>query len=137
MSKTYSQDCPVARTLDVVGDRWTLLILRDLFMGVSRFSEFQERSPGLPPKVLSSRLKELKDRGFVDRRIYNLHPLRAEYLLTEQGRTLLPIILAIGRWGLEHKFEGEPEVRDRVARAVYEAIPESRTMMDEAGMCNG
>ena len=127
----------MARTLDVIGDRWTLLILRDLFMGVSRFGEFQERSPGLPPKLLSARLKSLKDQGFVDRRIYSLHPLRAEYLLTDMGRTLLPIILEIGRWGFEYGFEGETEVRNRVAEVVYNAIPESRPMIEEGGFVSG
>lgn len=127
----------MARTLDIVGDRWTLLILRDLFTGVSRFGEFLERSPGLPPKILSARLRTLKGQGFVDRRIYSLHPLRAEYILTDKGRSLLPIILEIGRWGFEHGFEGETELRNRVAEAVYKAIPESRAMIEEGGFVSG
>jgi DNA-binding HxlR family transcriptional regulator len=137
MNKTYGQECPVARTLDLIGDRWTLLIFRDMFMGATRFGEFLEMSPGLPPRLLSSRLKYLKDEGFVDRRIYNLHPLRAEYLLTEKGRSVLPIILEIGKWGFLNTFEHDRDVRDRVAGSVYEAIPESREMMEEAGIFNG
>jgi DNA-binding HxlR family transcriptional regulator len=137
MSKKYAQDCPIARTLDVVGDRWTLILLRDMFMGATRFGEFLERSSGLPPRILSSRLKQLKEQGFVDRRIYNLHPLRAEYLLTDKGRSLLPIILAMGKWGFENAYTDDPQVRDEYARAVYEAIPESRAMMEEAGIFNG
>jgi DNA-binding HxlR family transcriptional regulator len=137
MNKKYAQDCPVARTLDLIGDRWTLLILRDMFMGATRFGEFLEKSPGLPPRLLSSRLKYLKDEGLVDRRIYNLHPLRAEYLLTEKGRSVLPIILEIGKWGFLNTFEHDREVRDRVAGSVFEAIPESREMMEKAGIFNG
>ena len=137
MGRQYAQDCPVARTLDVIGDRWTLLILRDLFMGTSRFGEFLERSPGLPPKILSARLRTLKDQGFVDRRIYSLHPLRAEYLLTDKGRSLLPIVLEIGNWGLKYGFEGETEVRNRIAEMVYNAIPESRPMIEEGGFISG
>jgi DNA-binding HxlR family transcriptional regulator len=127
----------VARTLDLVGDRWTLLILRDMFMGNSRFGEFLERSPGLPPRLLSARLKHLKDAGLADRRIYNLHPLRAEYLLTDKGRSLLPVILALGRWGLENEFPDEPGLRKQLAGQVFEAIPESREMIREAGILGG
>lgn len=137
MNRTYAQDCPVARTLDVIGDRWTLLILRDMFMGVSRFTELLERSSGLPPRVLSSRLRALKDQGLVDRRIYSLHPLRAEYLLTEKGRSLLPVILAMGRWGFEHGFEGQAELKKAVAGGIYTRFPEARPMIEEAGILDG
>ena len=129
--RRYSQDCPIARTLDVVGDRWTLLILRDMFMGSSKFSEFREHS-SIPPKVLSARLKQLMEDGVVERVVYSEHPLRAEYRPSEHGKTLLPLILAIGKWGLEYTF---PDVnqRDQIASAIYEQIPESRPIMEEAG----
>jgi DNA-binding HxlR family transcriptional regulator len=130
--RKYSQDCPIALTLDLVGDRWTLLILRDMFMGNSKFSEFRERS-GIPPKVLSARLKWLMENGFIEREVYSEHPLRAEYRPTERGRSLLPVLLAIGRWGLENTFE-DLEQRDRVARAIYDQIPESRPIIEEAGI---
>lgn len=120
----YSQNCPVARTLDVIGDRWTLLIVRDMFMGKTRFGEFLASSKGLPPKVLSTRLKKLMEHGLVERNIYSEHPLRAEYRLTERGRSLLPIIKAIGQWGFDNMFEGEDELRDHVYEIVTTAIPE-------------
>jgi DNA-binding HxlR family transcriptional regulator len=129
--RRYSQDCPIARTLDIVGDRWTLLIVRDMFMGSSRFSEFRERS-GIPPKVLSARLKLLMEEGMIEREVYNEHPLRAEYRLTERGRSLLPIILAIGKWGLENEFD-DPRLRDAIAAVIHEKIPESREQLEEAG----
>ncbi len=130
--RKYSQDCPIAMTLDLIGDRWTLLILRDMFMGSSRFSEFREHS-SIPPKVLSARLKWLMENDLIEREVYSEHPLRAEYRPTERGRSLLPIILAIGRWGLENTFD-DLEQRDRIARAIYERIPESRPIMEEAGI---
>ncbi len=131
--RRYSQDCPIARTLDIVGDRWTLLILRDMFMGSSKFGEFRERS-SIPPRVLSARLKLLMGESLVERVVYSEHPLRAEYRLTEHGRSLLPVILAIGRWGLNNAYE-QPELdkRDRVAALIYDQIPQSRPMMEEDG----
>lgn len=123
-TKPYDQACPIARTLDIIGDRWTLLIIRDLFVGVTRFNQFLESSQGLPPKVLSTRLKKLQDNGVIERRIYSEHPLRAEYHLTDYGRTLFPVIKAIGTWGFEHMFEGEEELRDHVYEIVTTAVPE-------------
>jgi DNA-binding HxlR family transcriptional regulator len=102
MTRSYDQFCPVARTLDIIGDRWTLLILRDLFFDAARFSDFLERSPGLPTKVLSDRLKRLEEQGLVRREIYSEHPLRAEYRLTERGRSLHPVLASLAHWGIEH-----------------------------------
>lgn len=126
MAKTrpYDQNCPVARTLDVIGDRWTLLIIRDLFMGKTRFNQLLESSEGMPPKILSSRLKKLEGHGVIERHIYSEHPLRAEYRLTVLGESLFPVVKAIGQWGFEHMFNGEEELRDRVYEAVTSAVPE-------------
>jgi DNA-binding HxlR family transcriptional regulator len=129
--RKYEQACPIARTLDIIGDRWTLLILRDLFMGSTKFVEIRTSCSGIPPKVLSARLKMLIDEGLIQRSVYSEHPLRAEYLLTERGRSLLPVMLAIGRWGLMHMFEDETKLRDAVARAIYEQWPEAREELSE------
>lgn len=129
MTKKYDQICPVARTLDIVGDRWTLLIVRDMIMGLSRFSEFLEQSPGLPPKLLSDRLKRLVDHGLVERSVYSQHPLRAEYRLTDRGESLRPIIEAITAWGYLNCFQDEPEARAEIERVAAEtgiALPASR-----------
>lgn len=123
-TKPYNQACPIARTLDIIGDRWTLLIIRDLFVGVTRFNQFLESSQGLPPKVLSTRLKKLLEAGLIERHVYSEHPLRAEYQLTNLGRTLFPVVKAIGQWGFEHMFEGEEELRDQVYQIVTTAVPE-------------
>jgi DNA-binding HxlR family transcriptional regulator len=94
--------CPVARTLDIVGERWTLLIIRDLLTGTMRFQDFQERLPGMAPNVLSDRLKTLTAHGLIRRNFYSEHPPRADYTLTDEGRELGVIVLALGRWGMRH-----------------------------------
>jgi DNA-binding HxlR family transcriptional regulator len=118
MPRLYAQPCPIARTLDIIGDRWTLLIVRDLFMGKTRFNQFLESSAGLPPKVLSDRLKKLEEHGLVKRAVYSQHPLRAEYRLTDEGRTLGPVLEAMLRWGLEHCYDEEPEAREKIIRSI-------------------
>ncbi len=118
MAKPYNQVCSIARTLDIVGDRWTMLIVRDLFMGRTRFNQFLETSPGLPSKLLSGRLKRLEEHGLIERVVYSQHPLRAEYHLTEEGRSLAPVLDAIARWGLDHCFDDEPEARAAVVERI-------------------
>lgn len=100
MAKRYGMDCPVARTLDSVGERWTLLILRDLFMhGARRYQDFAESLAGVAPTTLAARLKSLEADGIVERRFYSDHPPRAEYLLTPKGRGLGPVLRAMRDWG--------------------------------------
>lgn len=101
MARSYEQKgCPVARTLDVIGERWTILILRDLFLkGPRRFQDLQESLAGVAPNTLSARLKDLEARGIVARRLYSEHPPRLEYQLTEKGRTLGPVMKALREWG--------------------------------------
>lgn len=100
MESRYDLNCPVARTLDVIGERWTILILRDLFKhGPQRFQDLERSLTGVSPNTLSARLKALTDRGIIDRRLYEEHPPRAEYFLTDKGRTLGPILKALYEWG--------------------------------------
>lgn len=92
--------CPVRRTLDVIGDAWTVLILRDLFVqGARRYQDFLTSLDGISPNTLSSRLKRLEENGIVERRFYSEHPPRAEYRLTDQGQSLGPIMIALRDWG--------------------------------------
>lgn len=91
--------CPIARTLDIVGEWWTLVIVRDALVGARRFDEF--RRSGIADNILSARLDLLVREGIFDRREYQEHPPRYEYLLTEKGRDLLPVILALARWGMK------------------------------------
>jgi DNA-binding HxlR family transcriptional regulator len=101
MAKSYQiEDCPVARTLDVVGERWTLLLLRDLLLhGPRRFQDFQTSLPGVAPNTLSVRLKSMEDNGLVRRELYSERPPRLEYVLTDKGRSLGPVVKAMRDWG--------------------------------------
>lgn len=104
------QNCSIARALEIVGERWTLLILRDAFLGTTRFDAFHERL-GVARNVLQSRLVLLVDEGILERRAYQDRPPRFEYVLTEAGRDLLPVMLALLRWGDRHRApEGPPTV---------------------------
>jgi DNA-binding HxlR family transcriptional regulator len=114
MSRRYNQLCPIASTLDIIGDRWTMLILRDLFLGASRFNQFLQNSPGLPSKLLSDRLKKLEAHALIERAVYSQHPLRAEYRLTAEGASLQPVLYTIAVWGLDHVFEGDEATRAAV-----------------------
>ncbi len=89
----------VERTLDVVGGKWTVQILRDLFEGTRRFGQLQQSLGGVSPKMLIARLRELEERGLVTRRLYPEIPPRVEYSLTEDGKTLRPIVDAMAHWG--------------------------------------
>ncbi|MGH2460000.1 MAG: winged helix-turn-helix transcriptional regulator [Chloroflexota bacterium] len=91
--------CPVARAARLLGDTWSLLILRDLAHGPRRFSEL-EQSTGISPRVLSGRLKELDRQGILTRRIFAAVPPRVEYRLTEKGEAALPLIEALRQYGL-------------------------------------
>lgn len=98
---TYS--CPVARTANILGMPWTALLLRDLLLkGVCRYQEMLESLKGIAPNTLSERLKMLESNGIVERRFYEQHPPRAEYVLTPKGRELGPIIRAMADWGQKH-----------------------------------
>ena len=100
--KSYaSMNCSLAQTLDVIGERWTLLILRDAFFGAKRFGQF-ESSLGIAKNILSARLNRLVDEGILEKRISeeNAHP---EYTLTPAGLELQPILLAMTHWGDKHR----------------------------------
>jgi DNA-binding HxlR family transcriptional regulator len=100
MARKYDMKCPVARTLDVIGERWTILILRDLIrQGPRRFQDFEQSLKGLTPAVLSARLKELEAYGVIESRLYSERPPRPEYRLTEKGLELRPVLLAMKDWG--------------------------------------
>ena len=103
MSVAYDPRCPVARTLEIVGERWTILILRDLVRhGPRKFHDLEVSLAGISPNTLSARLKTLEDGGIIERQFYNEHPPRAEYVLTEKGRELRPVLRALRQWGEKH-----------------------------------
>ena len=97
--KNLRSDCPVAGTLDIIGDRWTLLVVRDLLKGKKRYGEFLESGEKIPTNILASRLKTLESAGLIEKIWYNERPPRAEYRLTESGQELGQIVLAMLAWG--------------------------------------
>jgi DNA-binding HxlR family transcriptional regulator len=100
MANAYGQDCPVAHALDVVGEKWSLLILRDLFRkGPLRFQTLATGLPGVAPNTLSARLKTLEAQGVIATRLYENHPPRYEYYLTDKGKALGPVLKALYNWG--------------------------------------
>lgn len=92
------QPCSLARSLAIIGDNWTLLVLRDCFLGVRRFDDFQQRL-GVTRHVLSDRLRKLADGGVLEKVAYQERPLRHEYRLTTMGRDLYPVIAHLAQWG--------------------------------------
>ena len=97
--------CPVDRGLMRVGDRWSILVLRDIERGLTRYDQMRT-SLGIAPNILSRRLSALTEAGLIEKRRYSERPPRDEYLLTEAGRDFLPILAAIGAWGRKHNGAG-------------------------------
>ncbi len=95
------KNCPVERTVNVIGGKWTLLILRDLFDGTKRFGELRASLTGISPKTLTEKLRILEQDGIIERKIYPEVPPRVEYSLTKRGQTLETIIEAMREWGTQ------------------------------------
>ena len=124
LPRTYSeQTCSIARALEVVGERWTLLILRDAFLGVRRFDDFQARLE-ISRTVLTRRLGDLVDVGLLRREPYQQRPLRYDYLLTERALELWPALVGLGQWGARHVTpDGVPrEFVHQACGTVVEAV---------------
>src|SRR5581483_6905736 len=115
--RSYNQYCSVARALDVVGERWTLLIVRDLLLGPRRYKDLLESLPGIGTNLLADRLKELEHEGIVRRTVLPPPAGSTVYELTETGQELEPVIAAMGRWGA--RFLGAPRSADRFPTSAY------------------
>ena len=94
--------CPITSLLDIVGDKWTLLVIRDLFLGKRRYVEFLGSKEKMPTNILAERLKRIEEFGLVTKSPYQTNPLRFEYALTEKGEALEPILNEMARWGLHY-----------------------------------
>ncbi|NEA93978.1 helix-turn-helix transcriptional regulator [Actinospica acidiphila] len=102
LGKDYAtQECSIASALEVIGERWTLLVIRDAFYGVRRYNDFLVHL-GIPRAVLASRLQALTAQGILEKRRYQESPPRDEYVLTDRGIALWPTLRALGLWGREH-----------------------------------
>lgn len=98
--KPRRSDCPIASTLDVVGDKWTLLLIRDIgLFGKHRNKDFQNAGESIPSNILANRLKQLVEQGLVEKRRYQERPPRYEYHLAKPGNELLPVIKSMAKWG--------------------------------------
>jgi DNA-binding HxlR family transcriptional regulator len=130
--------CPVARSTAIIGDRWTMLIIRELFAGGARFDEIQAQT-GTTAQMLAARLKRLEAEGMIERHVYSRRPLRHEYLLTRMGREFYPIILALRAWGetwckgadeppavrMTHRKCGTEVALDGLCSTCHEIVPAS------------
>jgi DNA-binding HxlR family transcriptional regulator len=114
------RECSVARTLEVVGEKWTLLALRELMLGVHRFDEIVGYT-GAPRDILTTRLRKLEDNGLIERRLYQERPPRFDYHLTALGRTLVPVVMMLREWGNEHLAgeAGPPLVFEHTCGSVF------------------
>jgi DNA-binding HxlR family transcriptional regulator len=101
-----TQYCSVASTLEIIGERWTILILRDVFLGIRRFEDLQ-RDLGVARNILQARLERLVEHGVLVKRPYQERPLRHEYRLTEKGADLWPVLVALLQWGDRYALSGE------------------------------
>ncbi len=114
MSKKYNLPCNIAGTLDLIGDRWTLLIIRELLSGTTKFTEIKQSLEGIASNILSDRLQALEEADIIASRLYSKHPPRFEYELTEKGKELRHVLNALAIWGNRH-------LENKYARVVHEA----------------
>jgi len=126
LKRDYDQVCSIARTLEVLGERWTLLVIRDVFNGRRRFDQIQENL-GVARNVLTSRLARLLGEGILEKRRYQDHPPRHEYFLTEKGLELWPVLISVMHWGDRHLAEAGPPMLIRHKRC--------DGLVDERGLC--
>lgn len=99
------ETCPIARSLSVLGDAWSMLILRDAHAGLTRFDQFR-KSLSIAPTILTRRLISLTNEGLLEKSLYQERPAREEYLLTQAGRDFLPVLFMIGAWGRQYRGDG-------------------------------
>jgi DNA-binding HxlR family transcriptional regulator/putative sterol carrier protein len=129
--RSYNQYCAVARALDIVGERWTLLIVRELLTGPKRFKDLLEGLPGIGTNLLTARLKNLEEHGVVHRATLPPPAASKVYELTELGRSLESVITALGRWGLE--FLGTPNQEQEI-RPAWAVVAMRSALKQEAAL---
>ncbi len=111
-TKEFRSKCPVASSLDILGDKWTLVVIRDLFKGKEKFCDFVASPEGIKTNILTDRLKWLEENEIIRKKAYQEKPTRYLYVLTEKGRDLRPVLQAIALWGETH-IEGTLKVVSR------------------------
>lgn len=101
-SPSSRSECPIATTLDCIGDSWSLVIVRDMTTGKTRYGEFLDSPEGITTNILANRLNQLETLGLISKAPYQTNPVRNEYTLTDSGRDLIPVLQAMCRWGNKH-----------------------------------
>jgi DNA-binding HxlR family transcriptional regulator len=130
-ARCYDDPCGIARALDVVGDRWALLVVRELIFGPKRFLQLRGGLHGVSPNVLSQRLRDLEDAGLVRRDVLEPPASVAVYELTPRGRALEPVLLELGRWGSQEPVPDDPEL------SVSALLLALKTVFDPAAAADG
>ncbi|HVF12265.1 MAG TPA: winged helix-turn-helix transcriptional regulator [Actinomycetota bacterium] len=123
MAKFYKQYCPVAKSLDVIGDRWTLLIVRDLLRGKQRFKDLQASLSGIAPNLLSDRLKKLEEAGLIVRQMFRQLPPRVEYDLTDKGRSLETVLHSLAQFGMINMMDKPTRGEILDPGFIFDAMP--------------
>jgi DNA-binding HxlR family transcriptional regulator len=122
MNNTEQQSCPVEQTIALLGSKWKLLILRELFKGTKRFGELSRGVPGISQKMLTQQLRQMEEDNLIHRKVYAEVPPRVEYSLTEIGKSLSPILDAMHKWGAKYMMRtektGMKKERERVRSEV-------------------
>jgi DNA-binding HxlR family transcriptional regulator len=108
-SAARRSSCPIACSLDILGDRWTLVVIRDLFRGLTRYGEFLEAPEGIPTNILADRLERLEAAGVIRAEPYQSNPPRYAYTLTPRGADLKPVLAAVATWGMRHLPRTRPD----------------------------
>ena len=125
LSELPGRPCPIAASLEVVGERWALLVVREIVMGSHRFTDIV-RGTGAPRDRIAARLKVLEEAGVIERRAYQDHPERFEYSLTESGVALVPVLDALLAWGLDHAVTEDDPARMRHSPTPSERLARQR-----------
>lgn len=112
---TERANCPVEKTLEVIGGRWKVLILRELFQGVRRFGQLHRALHGITQKMLTQQLREMEEDSIIHREVYLQVPPKVEYSLTPLGESLKPIIDAMHQWGVRHLEERNKEIEAHIS----------------------
>lgn len=118
-TSAHRSPCPLSKALDLIGDKWSLVIVRDMCLGKKRYGDFQNSPEGIPTNILANRLRQLEEHGIAQKQAYQQKPLRYEYYLTAKGTDLLPVLQALIRWMQKYDadcweppagfFEAKPE----------------------------
>jgi len=101
----HRSPCPLSKALDLIGDKWSLVIVRDMCMGKKRYGDFQSSPEGIPTNILANRLRQLEENAIIEKNAYQQKPLRYDYSLTEKGADLLPVLQELVRW--MQKYDAE------------------------------